>query len=408
MIATTLAEDTVYLEAIAEREVASLVPGLMLKTRVASAITPKAVNWLYPGRIPYGMLSLLAGYGGSGKSTVSLQWATAVSTGGTFPDGTPAPLGNVLYLAAEDSAEHTLIPRLRAMGADLSRIHIADGIRRAGTEDPDWISIREHVGHLEAAITTLGINFLVIDPISSYIGDANADRESDVRAALEPLGAMADRTGCAVLMIRHVSKGGTSTRAASRILGSTAWHDRPRVVMMLGDAPEEHQPAPNADGTRDVRRVLGVVKNNLAARLAPLTFVQMVNGAIQWESTEAPCSIDDCFSPTIPERSPRLEGAEQWVQSYLAGGSKPAATIYADAQGDGHSEKTIRRALKALGAISFQLPGKVAGGWHWRLPNGSPTTSLSSVASFGHLDSTTSEGQLTESDPSNGLYSEEL
>ncbi|MGB3327406.1 MAG: AAA family ATPase, partial [Thermomicrobiales bacterium] len=256
--------------------------GLMLVTRSAANIEPREVEWLWPGWLPAGMLTLFAGYGGGGKSTVALGIAAAVSTGGTLPDGQRAPLGNVLYLAGEDTAEYTLIPRLTVHRANRSRIQIVDGIKQAGSDDPGWVQVREHVGHIEAEVCRIGARLLVIDPISSFIGDANGDRESDVRSALAPLGKMAERTGCAVLMIRHVSKGGgDGHRAASRILGSTAWHDLPRVAWMLGDAPDDQQPDAREDGTRDVRRVLGVVKSNLAAKPAPRWFVQPADGAMR-------------------------------------------------------------------------------------------------------------------------------
>jgi hypothetical protein len=267
-------------------------PPLRLLTRKASEIEPRDVDWLWRPWLPAGMVALLAGYGGGGKSTVALCIAAAGSVGGRLPDGTPAPRFNTLVFAAEDSPEHTTIPRLMAMGADLERIHVVGGIANDDGE-PGWVHLRSHLPAIEAAVTAHGIRLVVIDPVSSYIGDANGDKESDVRSGIMPVVAMAERTGAAVLMIRHVSKAGDGARAASRILGSTAWHDIPRVAWMLGDAPDEHQPEPGEDGLRDTRRVLGVVKSNLAVKPRARWCYQPMDGALRWFPDPAPVTIDE-------------------------------------------------------------------------------------------------------------------
>lgn len=348
---------------------------LRLRTRRASQIEPREVFWTWRGWLPAGMVGLFAGRGGGGKSTIALEIAARCSRGGHLPDGQPAPLLKTLIFAAEDSPEHTIIPRLIAMGADLERIHIVDGIAR-NDEDPGWVQLRAHVALIEQAVRAHDIGLVIIDPVSSYIGDANGDKESDVRAGIMPLVAMAERTGCSVLMIRHVSKAGDGAHAGSRVLGSTAWHDVPRVVWMLADAPDEHQPDPREDGTRDIARVLGVVKSNLAAKPAARMCVQPVDGPLRWKPDASPVTIDECFiAPS--DRSAKGKDAERWLTDYLRGGSKESGRLFADAKAEGMNEKTVRRTLKTLKAESFQIPGKMHGGWSWRLPNGSQTADRS-------------------------------
>jgi len=266
----------------------------ILQTRRASDIEARAIEWIWKPWLPASMVGLFAGYGGSGKSTVALQIAAQCSKGGVLPDGQPAPILNTLIFAAEDSPEHTIRPRLEGMGADLNRIHVVDGIRQ-GDGDPGWVRLRAHVAAIEQAVLRCQIGLVIIDPVSSYIGDANGDKESDVRTGITPLVLMAERTGCAVLMIRHVSKAGDGTRAASRILGSTAWHDIPRVAWMLADAPDDHQPEPHEDGTRDTRRVLGVVKSNLAAKPPARWCIQPADGPLRWLPDASPVTVDECF-----------------------------------------------------------------------------------------------------------------
>ena len=339
---------------------------LRLWTRQASTIQPKDVEWIWGPWLPAGMLALFAGYGGSGKSTVALYIAAACSIGGTLPDGQSAPVLSTLVFAAEDSPEHTIIPRLKAMGADLSRIHIVDGVAR-DDDDPGWVQLRNHAPLIEQAVNEHDIGLVIIDPVSSFIGDANSDRESDVRTGIVPLVAVAERTGAAVLMIRHVSKGETS-RAASRILGSTAWHDIPRVVWMLADAPDDHQPEPHKDGTRDTKRVLGAVKANLTAKPQARWCLQPVDGPLQWLPDASPVTIDECFAAQS-DRGSKGAQADEWLTDQLKGGAQAFDELQHAAAGR-FGEKTLRASLQRIGAEKFQLPGKVHGGWYWRLPIG--------------------------------------
>ena len=115
------------------------------------------------------------------EHTVALATAAAATTGGTRPDGKTAPLTNVLILAAEDSPEHTLIPRLIALGTDPDRVHIVDGVVATMTTN-GWIQLREHMPLIEATVRAENIGLVIIDPISSYAGDANGDKESDASA----------------------------------------------------------------------------------------------------------------------------------------------------------------------------------------------------------------------------------
>ena len=123
-------------------------PKRALIMQCAADITVKPPEWLWPGRIAVGKLTLIAGEAGLGKSQVSIAMAGAVATGGPWPCGEGrAPLGNVIFLCAEDSAADTIVPRLMATGANLRRVHIitavgsddGQGHRRHSTYNPTLI-----------------------------------------------------------------------------------------------------------------------------------------------------------------------------------------------------------------------------------------------------------------------------
>ena len=97
-------------------------PDAITLTR-ASDVKIRPIDWLWDGYLPRGMLTLLAGLPGCGKSTLSLAFAATVTSAGRWPDGTPMrTLGSVLIWSSEDAADTVLTPRLMACGADLSRV----------------------------------------------------------------------------------------------------------------------------------------------------------------------------------------------------------------------------------------------------------------------------------------------
>jgi putative DNA primase/helicase len=104
--------------------------GPALITQCAADVTPEPVEWLWPGRIAIGKLTLIAGEAGLGKSQLSIAMVAAVTTGGEWPcrEGR-APQGTVIILSAEDGAADTVVPRLMAAGADRERIQLVSAVR---------------------------------------------------------------------------------------------------------------------------------------------------------------------------------------------------------------------------------------------------------------------------------------
>ena len=136
-----------------------------------SSLTPKAITWLWEEYLPSGMLTLLCGAGGTGKSTIAFHLASVVTTGGTWPDKTRcAQPGNVLIWSSEDDVERTILPRLLAAGADLTRISPVrckpDNEGNPIPFDPatDMPSLREAVRSVPG-----GVSLMILDPIVSAI-----------------------------------------------------------------------------------------------------------------------------------------------------------------------------------------------------------------------------------------------
>lgn len=194
----------------------------------AASITMRGTKWLYRGRIPVGMVTLLAGREGIGKSTVSLDIAARL-TRGTLEGRYLGRPQTVVICATEDSWSHTIVPRLMAVGADLELVfHIAvqdeEGNVRAIVAPGD-------TRRMEIAFRTLKPALMLIDPLMAIIdGKVDTHKQQEVQLALEPMVKMCDRIGMSVLALIHVNKTG-STDPLNNIMGSKAFATLPRSIL---------------------------------------------------------------------------------------------------------------------------------------------------------------------------------
>jgi putative DNA primase/helicase len=213
-------------------------------------IPNRPVEWLWADRLPCGMFSLLVGEPGVGKTHVACDIAARVSTGAEWPDGRgKAPHGAVIILTAEDSPSSTIGPRLTAAEADRSRIAFFSGVkllpsalrdRRAASIamfDPmtSLNSLDKMIRSLQSKFTQVPL--IIIDPITSYLGEADQNTTADVRASLNMLSMVAMRHGTAIVGINHFNKNPAGS-AQSGILGSTAFAALARAASMVGHEPE--------------------------------------------------------------------------------------------------------------------------------------------------------------------------
>ena len=209
--------------------------------RTFEEVAEQQLEWVWLRRFPRGKLSLILGDPGVSKSVLLLDIAARISRGSSFPDGAPGCQGAVIVLSAEDSKEDTIKPRLRAAGADCSRVvwfpptvtEEVSGQRRSRT-----FSLEKDLDRLKAVILEHAAVALIFDPISSFLGRVSGDSETEVRGALTPLITMAARTRVAVLAIRHWRK--AEGPAIYRALGSMGFVAAARVA--YGVAPDPQNP----------------------------------------------------------------------------------------------------------------------------------------------------------------------
>lgn len=336
----------------------------------AASIVPVPIRWLWPGWIARGKLTVLAGAGGSGKTTLAIGLIGILTSGGRWPDGEhchePA---NVLIWSSEDDPADTLVPRLMAAGANLGRVHIIQGrVNIFGEREPfdpatDFNLLREAVESIG------GASLLLLDPVVNVVkGDMH--RANDVRRALQAVVDFAEAYKCAVLGISHFSKGTGGTSPADRVIGSQAFGAIARAVLVTAKQEDS-----------DVR-VLARAKSNISDdqggvgyTVEPCTIGDgLETTRVLWGARIEGSARDilaDVESTGDDERRTEMEEACDFLRDTLNHGPVPTKQIKADASDAGLSWATIRRAQKEVGAIAVKEGGRFGDEkqqWVWRLP----------------------------------------
>ncbi|MBI1337783.1 MAG: AAA family ATPase [Phycisphaera sp.] len=335
-----------------------------------SDVQPRPVRWLWPGRIALGKLTILAGDPGLGKSFLTLDLASRVSTGAGWPDAPDerSEPGGVVLLSAEDDHADTIRPRLDAAGAQASRIHALCNVRHLDPQtgcDTQTPFTLEDIPSLESAIEqTPECRLVVIDPISAYTGKTDSHRNAEVRALLAPLGELAARFGVAVLAVTHLRKG--EGAAIYRAMGSLAFVAAARSAWAVCRDPQD---------PTGKRRLLLPVKNNLGNDTTGLAFElrDIGNGQahIAWDDRPVAVRIDEALGQNTRRPGPNSHERQRvmdWLNNALADGDRLASELIEEARDThGISPRTLDRAKRDIDIRVYRK--SVLGPYWWSLPN---------------------------------------
>jgi putative DNA primase/helicase len=336
----------------------------MILTR-ASDIAPEMIEWLWPGRIALGKLSIIAGDPKIGKSQITAFLAATVSIGGEWPchEGR-APLGNVIILSAEDDAGDTMRPRLEVANADLSRIHFLDINQVKDGENRRPFDILLDARTLEHAVRRFAdVRLIIIDPITAFLKSTGAQR-----AAADRLKQLAANLGAAVVVTAHLAK--TARRSAiTQVLGSVGLVAVARTILLVTRERETD------------RRLFLMAETNIARSHTGLAFkiepkttpAGMQVSAVVWDGP-VKVSADEALTAATGTRTlqPALVDARDFLRILLAEGPVAAKAIRAEASDAGISYPSLRRAAEFLGVKARRIGGIAGrGSWIWELPHGS-------------------------------------
>ena len=297
------------------------------------------VKWLWKPYIPFGKLTILQGNPGEGKTWFAMQLAAACTNKVPIPGmELPEPF-NVIYQTAEDGLGDTVKPRLLAAGADLTKVLTIDDMTDPLTLSDDRI---------ERAIRQNKAGLLIIDPIQAFLG-ANVDmnRANEVRPIFRGLGDVAQRTGCAIILIGHLNKS-AGMQSTYRGLGSIDFTACVRSLLFIGKKKED----PNV-------RVLTHEKSSLAPPGPSLAFMLGDEEGFRWIGP-VDLSADEVLSGYQEKKDNKLEQAKNLICSMLAGDRRAlCADIDRAAMEKGISGRTVRDAKQELGdALRSEFVGR--------------------------------------------------
>jgi putative DNA primase/helicase len=364
----------------------------------ASDIVPEAISWLWPGWLPAGKLSILAGQPGCGKTTIAISLTAAISKGGEWPDGTKcAKPGNVLIWTGEDGLADTLVPRLLAAGADCTRVYFVESVTNEIGELQPFDPSRD-VSILAERIEQIGgASLLVVDPIISVV-NGDSHKSGDVRKSLQPLIDLGAAHGCAILGITHFSKGSKGSSPTERILGSQAFGAAARMILIAGKddssdrrifAKSKCNIAGDTGGFEYAVETLDALEGVASSRIA---WGEPIDGSAKEILREL--EADEQEQHDVSDQQSQFDRARtilfEWLTPFMSTKEMKAA-----AQAEGFSWRTIERAKSAEIAAGNKIRAVKHGkewGWIWDTHDakyGNPTPPID-------LNSTPPEFQLRQ------------
>ena len=334
-----------------------------------SEVAEKVIAWLWENKIPLGMLSLITGLAGVGKSFLTIFMTAIITNGRNWPDGKPSERGSVLFFYGEEGIADTYKKRFQANGADESKIVFLNGAElidenKECTEIDVTLAM---VDVIESAIketaekTGLPVKMVVIDPISNYCGDKKENSNAEVRSVLKPLQHLAEKTGVSFVIIQHLGKGDKG-HAQQRVLGSTGIVATCRAVWGVFVDPDDKD-----------KRIFAPIKVNcgyghtaVSYRIAPPDgTVEIIETGIQKTGNDL---IHEQQSANAPKRGrPANErvACEVRLMELLKDEDKPASEMIELLMAEGFGTSTFRAAKKSLEIESVRRDDKTM---MWHLP----------------------------------------
>ena len=326
-------------ETITLRELPTAQPVPMLRM---ADVELTSVKWLWFPYIPFGKLTIIQGNPGEGKTYFAMRLAAACTNRKPLPGMETLEPFNIIYQTAEDGLGDTVKPRLIEAAADLDRVLVIDEAKRELTLSDERI---------EKAIVQNGARLIILDPIQAYVGEkTDMNKANEIRPIFRRLAEVAERTGCAVILIGHLNKA-AGGQSAYRGLGSIDFRAAARSVLLIGRVKRE----PNV-------RVIVHDKSSLAPEGKPVAFCLDPETGFSWIG-EYDITADELLSGTGGNTETKTEQAERLILDLLADGKEMASEDIVKAAAEaGISERTVQNAKRNMGGILGAR--RVGGQWY--------------------------------------------
>lgn len=349
-----------------------------LKMCTASEVISRPKTWIYPNWLQEGELTVLAAPPGAGKTTFASALAAGITRGEVYSLGhglTPTGAGHVIIVNREDDVETALVPRLKAAGADLTRVHFIGC--KVGLDSVSSFSFfnEQDLDRLECRVDLLGKNLrlIIIDPIY-YVVDGEASNNHKAREAYERLASFAKRMPCAILGIAHTVKNTRNKQPLARVGGPPALREVPRAIILLARI----QGGPTESGGT---HVMVHAKNNEGKLDGGYEYRQMAvdipeaNGLIETTKLVITSQLTDSAEEILnmadggkPAKALlKSQVAENFLHAVLAEGPLPKHKIMELAEKAGVRSGTLLYAKNSLKILTHKQKGD--GRSVWRLPD---------------------------------------
>ena len=311
------------------------------KLKYYNEVKSREIKWLWYPYIPLGKITIVQGDPGDGKTTFVLSLLSIISNGENLPCCDKKIFGNSIYQNTEDDNEDTIKPRLEKHGADCSKVCYID--KKTGS-----VSLDD--GELEKAVIEANAKVLVLDPIQSFIGEnIDMNRANAVRPRMNKLKELAEKTGCAVILVGHLNKN-SGGKVNYRGLGSIDFSAAARSVLVVGKTSNDPS-----------LRVVAQQKNNLAPLGDSLAFT-LENGKVEWLGKYDITASDLLSFSGVPRETPKQIAASALLNEILEDGELSFKTIIKKASENNISKRTLMEAKASLNIQSI----KRSDGWYWR------------------------------------------
>jgi putative DNA primase/helicase len=337
----------------------------------ANEVRIRPVRFLWRPWLPLGKVTILAGAPGQGKSQLTAYMAAATSQASFEPSDVDVP-GSVVILTAEDDAADTVVPRLLAAGADLSRVEFIV-MRRTmprGLTSDGLIKLPGDVDTLIERLEAGNVRLVVFDPVASFVGrDHSTYVNQDVRDVLDPVVAVAAHYGVAVVLVLHLNKSESKTWA-TKIGESHAFQAIARTVLALAPDPDDE------DGEDGTDKILAPTKLNLMQRARGLALKLRVVPATVYDDNREPIdtstieivgtssvSADDLLADQS-ERGARRDVLD-FLLDALADGPVESGALKQAAKDAGVAWRTVQRYYREV--CKSAKPAKSRGPWVYDL-----------------------------------------
>lgn len=255
-----------------------------------SDIEKEYVEWLVPGYIPKGTITIIGGDGGLGKTSLWCNIASAIS------NGTPCvlqenndvlcPYGEVVYFSGEDDTARVLRPRLEQNGANL------DNIKTIPMDDDAFTSLSIGGALIEGIIEARRPMLVIFDPIQQFIKNADMSKRNDMRQIMTSLSKLGKKYGTTFILVMHTNKRDKIGSFRDKLSDSADLWDIARSVLALGRNQNNENFITHEKSSYSIRQnaILYHIENGRIIRDSSeterMTYVEFMGGKSKADKTD--------------------------------------------------------------------------------------------------------------------------